>query len=201
MLDRSTRRLKDALLTPLAARLVRITPNQLSVAGFLLAVTTAALLANRLYAWGLLAWLLNRLLDGLDGLVARLHRRQSDFGAYFDILVDFAAYALVPLALAWADGRQAAWQAIAFLLATFYLNAASWIYLAALLERANRGAAARGEPTAVVIPGGLVGGFLTIVFYCIFIIWPAWLVALSLGMGVLVLVGVVQRLVWARRNL
>ena len=51
------------------------------------------------------------------------------------------------------------------------------------------------------MPGGIVGGFVTIVFYCLFILFPTQLMPLFITMGVLTLIGVVQRLVWAARTL
>ena len=55
------------------------------------------------------------------------------------------------------------------LVASFYVNAASWMYLAALLEQRNDGAAARGETTAVTMPPGLIGGAETVAFYAAFL--------------------------------
>lgn len=40
--------------------------------------------------WGALGlWLLNRVFDGLNGMVARAHAIQSDFGGYLNIVLDF----------------------------------------------------------------------------------------------------------------
>jgi hypothetical protein len=51
------------------------------------------------------------------------------------------------------------------------------------------------------MPAGLVGGTETILFYAAFLIWPGALPWLFLTMAGLVLVGVIQRLGWARRHL
>ena len=87
------------------------------------------------------------------------------------------------------------------MLGSFYLNAASWMYLSAVLEKRNAGAGARGEVTSVTMPAGLIGGFETILFYVAFLIWPEQIAALFLLMTGLVLVGIGQRLLWAQRNL
>jgi len=34
-------------------------------------------------------WILNRILDGMDGMVARKRNISTKFGGYLDILVDF----------------------------------------------------------------------------------------------------------------
>ena len=50
--------------------------------------------------WAVLLWWLSRILDGLDGAYARLTGKSSDFGGYFDIIIDFTTYAVIPLGVA-----------------------------------------------------------------------------------------------------
>ncbi|HMP42107.1 MAG TPA: CDP-alcohol phosphatidyltransferase family protein [Roseiflexaceae bacterium] len=146
-------------------------------------------------------WILNRILDGLDGTLARVTDQQSDLGAYLDIVLDHVVYVAVPLGLALAAATDAAYFALAALLASFYINAASWMYLAALLEKRTSGAVARGDLTTVTMPGGLIEGAETVVFYTMFLLLPDLLVPLFGLMAILVLVTVGQRLVWALREL
>jgi hypothetical protein len=73
--------------------------------------------------------------------------------------------------------------------------------LSAILEKRAAGAATRGELTTVTMPRGLVGGTETILFYTAFLLWPGLLPWLFSAMAVMVLIGVVQRLWWAQRNL
>ena len=148
--------------------------------------------------WGLALWLLNRLLDGLDGALARQNDAQSDFGGYVDILADFVVYAGYPIAIAFAAPSHANSVALAWLLASFYVNAISWSYLAALLEKRQAGASAHGEQTSVTMPEGLIGATETIVFYCLFLLFPQWLVPLFSLMAALVALTILQRLRWAR---
>lgn len=86
-------------------------------------------------------------------------------------------------------------------MSSFYVNAASWIYLSAILEKRAVGAAASGELTTVTMPRGLVGGAETIIFYTAFLLWPGLLPWLFTAMAAMVAVGVLLRLGWARRNL
>jgi phosphatidylglycerophosphate synthase len=144
---------------------------------------------------------LNRFLDGLDGSVARLHQRQSDLGGYLDILADFFVYAGYPIALVIGQPAVSSYLGLALLLASFYINSASWLYLAAILEKRNHGIRTRKELTTITMPAGLIGGTETIVFYCLFIIFPTFLVPLFILMGGLVLLTTGQRIVWAIRHL
>jgi phosphatidylglycerophosphate synthase len=159
------------------------------------------LLTQQYYGWGLACWLLNRILDGLDGSMARVHHRQSDWGGYVDILADFLVYAGFPVALVVGAPSTGGYLSLAFLLACFYLNTASWMYLAAILEKRKHGVRARGELTTITMPAGLIGGTETIIFYSLFLLWPVYLIPLFALMSGLVLVTVGQRVVWASQHL
>jgi phosphatidylglycerophosphate synthase len=202
MLDNLLRHLKDRLLEPLARALPGgAAPTAITLLALALGLAGIALLTQQYYGWALLCWLLNRLLDGLDGTVARLHQRQSDWGGYVDILSDYVVYAGFPVALVIGTPSSGGFLSLAFLLACFYLNTASWMYLAAILEKHKHGARARGELTTITMPAGLIGGTETIIFYSLFLLWPLYLVPLYFLMAGLVLVTVGQRLVWASRYL
>jgi phosphatidylglycerophosphate synthase len=196
------RKLKDRLFQPVAAPLGRwLHPNFISLLGLLVGLAAAVLAAQGRTGPAFAAWIVNRTLDGLDGSVARAAGRQSDFGGYLDIVEDFVVYAAVPLGVILGNPSEAAWQAGLFLLATFYVNAASWMYLAAILERRNLGAAATGERTTVTMPPAIVAGTETIVFYSLVLLVPAWAPPLFWLMGILLLCNVVLRLVWARKKI
>ena len=200
MIDRYLRLPKERVLAPVAKRL-DISPLAVTLAAFgigLLAVGAAAL---GLYGWALALWLAGRVLDGLDGSVARSSAKQSDLGGYLDMLLDTAIYALLPVALAWAQAESAVWLSLAFLLSSFYLNAISWLYLSAILEKRKQGASSQGEQTSVTMPSALIEGGETILFYCLFLIFPGALTSLFFLMALLVLVSAGQRVRWALRRL
>jgi hypothetical protein len=95
----------------------------------------------------------------------------------------------------------AAFVSLSLLLASFSVNAASWMYLAAILKKRELGARATGERTSVTMPGGLIGGSETIVLYSVFLLLPGYRVPLFLLTAALVALTIVQRLVWAARHL
>ncbi|GIK75702.1 MAG: hypothetical protein BroJett021_46900 [Chloroflexota bacterium] len=201
MLDHTLRAYKDDLLRPIASQLRPISPNTITVIALIVGLGAAGAAAIQAYWLALGLWLLNRLLDGLDGMVARSFARQSDLGGYLDIMFDFVVYAAVPIGLYWADQNSTNALALIFLLGSFYINAASWIYLAAILEKRAAGARARGERTTVAMPDGLIGGAETILFFCLFLSFPSALALLFAIMTGMVLIGVGMRLYWAQRNL
>ena len=198
MFDSSLRRFKDRVGTPLAQRMSRVSPMFISMLALVVGLLATYAAYKGQYIWAFAFWILNRILDGLDGLIARLHQRQSDFGGYVDILTDFAIYAALPIGLVVGSPSSESYLALIFLLATFYVNAASWMVLAAILEK--RAAHNPDTQTTIVMPAGLIGGFETIVAYGIFLLFPAYITILFSIFAALVFVTIIQRLVWARRN-
>jgi phosphatidylglycerophosphate synthase len=198
VIDKLLRGPKEQVLAPVALRALRgVSPTSITVLACVVGVGAALAAAGGAYTFGLVLWLLNRVLDGLDGTVARIHGKQSALGGYLDILLDHVVYALVPLGFAFGRSDPATYLAASALLASFYVNGASWMYLSALLEKRALGAATRGELTSVTMPGGLIEGAETIVFFILFFVFPSALVPLFALMALLVLVTIGQRLRWA----
>lgn len=201
MFDHLLRGLKDRLLTPLATLLRGVPPNVLSLIALLLGLSAAVAAATGAWAAGLVLWLANRVTDGLDGTVARVAGRQTDFGGYLDILLDFIVYAAIPLGFAMQSTDRLVLVLAVALEGMFLVNACSWMYLSAVLEKRASGARVTGELTTVTMPPALVAGFETVVFFALFYLFPLKLPLLFGLMTTLVGLNVVQRLVWARRVL
>lgn len=87
-----------------------ITPDGLTLVGFAIGVLALPFLALGWYLAALIVILLNRLLDGLDGALAR-RRGLTDAGGFLDISLDFLFYALVPFGFILAAPEQNARQA------------------------------------------------------------------------------------------
>ncbi|MBA3895208.1 MAG: CDP-alcohol phosphatidyltransferase family protein [Gemmatimonadales bacterium] len=199
MFDHWLRMLKDRLFEPIAPAIGRwLHPNLISLLALLAGLAAALLAARGRTGPAFAAWVVNRTLDGLDGSVARAVGSQSDFGGYLDIMGDFVVYAAVPVGVVLGQPSESAWRAGLFLLATFFVNAASWMYLAAILERRSLGVAATGERTTITMPPAIVAGSETVVFYSLFLLLPAWAPPLFWLMGMLVVGNIVLRLAWAK---
>jgi phosphatidylglycerophosphate synthase len=202
VIDKHLRRPKEQVLNAPAAVLPRsLHPTGVTLLALAVGILAAVVIAFGAYWWGLALWIINRMLDGLDGTLARRANLQSDLGGYLDIVLDHIVYAAIPLALVLSAPSYLAALGLAILFASFYINGASWMYLAALLEKRNRGASSRQEMTTVTMPSGLVEGAETIVLFSLFLIFPGQLPILFGIMAVLVMVTAGQRVVWAVRNL
>ncbi len=115
-----------------------------------------------MYLPALIFWAFNRILDGLDGLAARMCTRQSDLGGFLDIFCDFIIYSAIPVSFAAYFGEAGHFAASSILLASFYINAAVWMSVSALMEK-NK--ISSDDETSMQMPRGLIEGFETIIFY------------------------------------
>ncbi len=201
MFDPVLRPIKDQLLGPLARALPGVHPGGITALALLAGLGAAGAAWRGAFAVGLVLWLGNRLLDGLDGTAARINGKSSDPGGHLDLVADFIAYGAIPAAFALRPGAPPELiRAAVLLLAVFYVNAAAWMVPSALLEKRGYGVGARGEPTSVTIPEGLVSGSETVLFFSLFFLLPSHRVALFLLMAALTAITALQRVIWGFRE-
>jgi phosphatidylglycerophosphate synthase len=201
VLDPLTRKWKDATLARLARVAGGVSPMAITLTAFAVGIACAAFAARGQYAVAVVLWAANRVLDGLDGTVARNSGRQTDLGGYTDLVADFAVYAAVPLGVAADIGGESVWRAVALLLGAFYVNGASWLMLSAILEKAGSAPTQDTRQTSVTMPEGLIAGTETVVFYFLFLLFPLYAVPLFGIMAALVGVTALQRIALAVRRL
>ena len=172
--------------------------DAVTLAGLVLGLAAAGLIwagwSGVLVALVLLS---SRLADGLDGAVARA-RGKSDFGGYLDIVCDFAFYGALPLAFVLRDPA-ANGVAGAFLLFSFYVNAATFLGYAILAERHGLETRSRGEKS-LYFTAGLMEGTETILCFVILALWPALFGPVAWVFGALCLVTALARVMLARRT-
>jgi phosphatidylglycerophosphate synthase len=172
MLDPLARRLIDPPLGRGGAWLAKrgLTANQATLVGLAIGLLAVPLLASGYYTAALIVVLLNRLVDGLDGAIAR-QGALSPFGGYLDIVSDMAFYAAVPLGFALASPGNALWAAL--LLASFICTAASFLgraIMAAELKEPDDGARGR---KSFFHSAGLIEGTETVAAFVLFCLFPA----------------------------
>ena len=202
MLDSTLRPVKDRMFSPFSRTvLVRVHPTAISSIGLLLSLGAAVAASQRLVVVAVAAWLAGRIADGLDGLAARSSGRESDLGGLLDFTFDTIGYASIPIGVAFGVDTRTGWVVTAVLLATFYLNAVSLGYVAALIEKRGLDETDRRRTTSAVLPRGLVEGSETIVLFTLalaFIDRSPWIWGL---MAALVFVTALERVRWAAKEL
>lgn len=202
MFDQRLRQTKDQVLVPIAeVTLKDVHPVALTLLGGVIGILCGLAALAGQYPLALALWAVNRIVDGLDGTVARTTGKSSDMGGYLDTLVDHVVYAFIVVMLALSQPSTENLLALILLLAIFYVNAASWMMLSSILEKRNEGARKNKEQTTVAMTKSLIEGGEAILFYALFLIFPQYLAELYALLAFLLVLTMCQRLIWAYRNL
>ncbi len=171
-----------------------ISANAVTLAGLIPALAAAFAIAHHHYLAGLALILVNRLIDGLDGAVARASGI-SDFGGYLDTLADYVFYVAVPVAFGLATPANTA--PAMLLVASFTLTCASFLVFAAIAAKRGQETAAHGTKS-IFYSTGLAEGAETIAAFIAMCLWPEQFPAIAIGFAMLCLVTVIQRSLLAR---
>jgi phosphatidylglycerophosphate synthase len=181
VLDGRIRKVIDPLLDRVGAILARfgLSANAITVVGFLFGAGAWVALAYALYPLALALILLNRVLDGLDGAVAR-RQGVTDLGGYLDIVFDFLFYAGVPFFF--AVGRPDTALPAAFLVFSFVGTGCSFLAFATVAAKRGLMTEARGRKSIYYL-GGLTEGAETIGLFVLICLLPDHFALLAWGFG------------------
>jgi phosphatidylglycerophosphate synthase len=173
-----------------------VTGGALTGASLGIGALCLAAIAFGLNTVALILWLFNRLLDGLDGEVARLRGESSELGAFIDIVADFFVYGgfLVALAIQHPDARLA----LVVLFFAYYLNGTVFLALSSTLERLKR---KRLTERGFHFRRSLTEGFETILVGTLFLLLPDYVSTIAWVFAAMVFVSAAQRLWDGRRML
>ncbi|KAF2035470.1 hypothetical protein EK21DRAFT_84535 [Setomelanomma holmii] len=203
MLDTHLRPLKDQIFDSITSLVpIALSPLHITVLAFLAGIQSCIYAASAKLLPSLIFWTLNRVLDCLDGAVARKRDQASDFGGFLDLLCDFIIYSAIPIscALSLEDAGKSVWLSVAVLEASFHVNNFVLFYVAAIIEKqkgsGKAGAKKVEELTSIAMRPALIEGTESAVFFTAKLTFPEHLQLLSWCMALLVCVGIVQRTVW-----
>ena len=196
MFDIWLRRQIDPALNRIGGGLAKvgISANSVTLAGAVVGVGAAGSIAYGHWLTGLALIALNRLLDGLDGAVAR-HAKPTAWGGYLDSLADNIFYIAVPLGFASANPANV-WPAL-LLVSSFILTAVSFLALAAILAGRNMGHSQK----ALTYTTGFMEGGETIAAFVLMCVFPHQFAVISIVYAGLCIITVGQRLWLAHRLL
>ncbi|MHB0954356.1 MAG: CDP-alcohol phosphatidyltransferase family protein [Allorhizobium sp.] len=192
MIDRYILPLQKKILQPVANQLVSygIRADLITLTGFAIGLSAVPLLALGLYPEALLAILLNRLFDGLDGAVARA-AGPTDRGAFIDIAFDFFFYASVPVGFAIADPAMNALPA-AILVASFMGTGSSFLAFAVIAEKRGLTPADYSQK-GIYYLGGLAEGAETIAVFVAMCLWQSHFAQIAFSYAAICLITTVIR--------
>ncbi|HBR67792.1 MAG TPA: CDP-alcohol phosphatidyltransferase [Rhodospirillaceae bacterium] len=175
MLDSYIRPMIDPPLNAAAVRLARtgVTANTLTAIGLGFSLCAFAALAFQAYGLAILFVVISRLMDGLDGPLAR-QSQATDLGGYFDIVSDFIFYSGV--VFFFAVGRPEGALSAAFLVFSFMGTASSFLAYAIIAAKRGINHEKQGRKSFFYLKG-ITEGTETIsllIFICVFPDMFAW---------------------------
>ena len=174
-----------------------LTATQLTMIGAVVGLLAAlAIMLDALIA-GAILFGSNRLLDGLDGALARV-QGPTERGAFLDITCDFLVYSAIPLAFAIRDPSVAL--AAAFLLFSFVGTGSSFLAFSIFAARHRLENQTLKEKSIYYLQG-LTEGFETTVVLLLMCLIPDWFEWLAWGFGMLCLVTTASRIIKGDRVL
>ncbi|CAH0533041.1 Inner membrane protein YnjF [Vibrio stylophorae] len=175
-----------------------LSANRITVTGFIVGLCALPLLTFELYTWALLAIVINRLFDGLDGALAR-RRGTTDAGGFLDIALDFLFYALVPFGFALANPTSNA-LAAAFILFAFIGTGTSFLAFAIMAAKRNIQSPVYPHKSLYYL-GGLTEGSETIAFFVLCCLMPQYFARLAYLFGALCWLTTATRIILGYRTL
>ncbi|MEP2101322.1 MAG: CDP-alcohol phosphatidyltransferase family protein [Parasphingorhabdus sp.] len=195
MFDAKIRPLIDPPLNAAGRGLARIgfTANSVTLLGLGFGLSAAYAITLQHFGWALALVVISRILDGLDGAVARATEKTA-FGGYLDIVCDFIFYVSIPLAFGIANPAQLLPALV--LVAAFTITGVSFLAFAVTAAEQGAETSAHGEK-GFFYSTGLAEGGETIAFFLIMCLFPMHFATLAYIFAGLCVVTVLQRTVLA----
>ncbi len=195
MFDDKVRAILPQYIKPVISLLAKfkVTPNQVSVFGFLLSLIAAFLISSSYLKTGIFVWWLSRLADGLDGNLARSTNQKSNFGGYLDILFDMGSYSIVVIGFAFVYPElNLVWSLMLF---AHIMCITSTLALASILEKQK--VHFENNNRSIQFTSGLAEGGETSLAYTLFVFFPEQIKFIAAVWFVMSIYAVVQRTVLA----
>ncbi len=175
-----------------------IKANHITLVGFILGMLSVPALSQESYGWAIVFIALNRIMDGLDGAVARV-QGSTDLGGYLDITLDFIFYSAVIFGFALANPIDNA-LAASFVIFSFMGTGSSFLAFAIMAEKRHIENLDYGGKSLHFI-GGLAEGAETIVFLILICLVPAHFALLAYVFGTICWITTATRIYAAYRTL
>jgi phosphatidylglycerophosphate synthase len=206
MFDAVLRRRLDGPLAAAAERMDRpwASPDRLTVAGLVLGMASAGLAAGQQWGWALLAWVLSRVMDGLDGPLARRRAigQGSPAGGFLDITADFVVYGATVVGVAvgtvGASASVVEWLPFLAVLLAYYVNGTAFLAFSSIAERTGHRI---DDGRSLSFLGGIAEGAETILVHSLWLLLPALAPPIATAWAGVVGVSAAHRIVTGYRTL
>lgn len=196
MFDARIRPFIDPVLNALGRSVAKlgVSANMITLSAIVPALAASFAIAHHHYLTALALILFNRVMDGIDGAVARV-RGMTDFGGYLDTLADYVFYVSVPVGFGFSNLHDT--QSAMLLIASFTLTCASFLVFAAIAARRGQETAAHGQKS-FFYSTGLAEGAETILAFTLMCLLPQHFSLIATMFAALCLLTVLQRSILAK---
>lgn len=170
MLDAWSRKIVDRPFNYLGRKIsnLGISADTITIVGFGFGLLSLWSVASGKLTQGLIFFWINRVMDGLDGGVARA-TRLTDRGGFLDIVCDFIIYSGFVFAFAIYDPNSMFWSL--FLIFSFIGATSTFLAYATIAAKRNKKTHSRGSKSFYYL-GGLSEGTETIVALSLMCFYP-----------------------------
>ena len=169
MIDSQLNKLLKPTLNEIAKQFIKLgfNANFITFLGFFFGLCSFYFITNAQFEYALIFLFLNRFCDGMDGAIARL-TKETDIGAFYDIILDFIFYSLFPIAFIFVDIENSF--SICFLLLSFVATQSTFLASAWILEK-NKILIPHDHKKSFYYSGGITEGFETIVCFTLMLLF------------------------------
>ncbi len=169
MLDTEFNKFFKPILVKISYTLIKhqLSPNQITLFGLIIGFSCFIFLSLGMINTALFLFLFNRILDGIDGTMARL-TKPSDLGGVYDIISDFFVYALLPFGFILFDEKN--FLSMSLLLTSFILTCSTFLTTAWIYEK-NKIQIDQISKKSFYYSVGLIEGTETIVLFVLMFIF------------------------------
>lgn len=183
MLDVYVRTIIDPPLNYIGKRISScgMSANVTTLIGFFVGVLAMVMIGTRQYLLAALLIAINRLLDGIDGAIAR-HKGLTDFGGFLDIVCDFIVYAGIIFAFGVANPKNL--YAAIFLIFSFIGPMAAFLAYAIIAAKKQIHTNCRGKKS-FYYSGGICEGTETVLTLILMCLYPGRFNVICLVFGIL----------------
>ena len=199
MIDAKLNKIIQPILIPLAQKLIKfnIKANYITLIGFLFGICCAFFITQAMFIAAIFFLFLNRLFDGLDGVMARISG-PTDLGAFYDIICDFIFYSAFPLAFIILDINNS--YHIGFLLLSFVATQSTFLTSAWIIEK-NKIDIVKTQKKSFFYSGGITEGFETIICFVMMLIFYEFINYISYIFGILCWITFIMRIIFIKKLL
>ncbi len=158
-----------------------ISPNMVTVGSLFFALSMFVGLWRGWFVFALIVAVCNRIMDGLDGSIARISNTKSVSGGFLDIVIDYVFYAAVPLGMAfYSPNRFAIIGSV--VLFTYTLSGVTFMASSSAAAKLSLRSTAFSQKS-IYYPINLIEGGETIIFSFLVCIIPQYFFVLGLIMA------------------